>query len=183
MIWRGATEGCGPHRVCPHLDHDLAEGYVVDDELVCAGHGWAFDGDGLMFKRNEFGRVDAKGSVPVLVVREHEASSRSSSRAVTAYPPDEHLLRDLRFSFDHDADGRASRAWMPVVAELCTDRGHARAGAIATLVDVIGGGLAASTAQPDWIATADLTLHLVGGAPPGSVVEARLGTARGGRPS
>ena len=56
----------------PHLDHDLAEGYVVDDELVCAGHGWAFDGDGQMYKRNEFGRVDPKGSVPVLVVREHE---------------------------------------------------------------------------------------------------------------
>ena len=73
VIWRGGDGRLRTApRVCPHLDHDLAEGYVVDDELVCAGHGWAFDGDGLMFKRNEFGRVDAKGSVPVLVVREHE---------------------------------------------------------------------------------------------------------------
>ena len=47
------------------------------------------------------------------------------------YPPDHHLLRELRFSFDHDADGRRSRAWMPVVSELCTDLGHARAGALA----------------------------------------------------
>ena len=73
VIWRGGDGRLRTApRVCPHLDHDLAEGHVVDDELVCAGHGWAFDGDGLMFKRNEFGRVDAKGSVPVLVVREHE---------------------------------------------------------------------------------------------------------------
>ena len=97
------------------------------------------------------------------------------------YPPDKHLLRDLRFSFEHDDDGARSRAWMPVVAELCTDLGHARAGAIATLVDVIGGGLAATAAAPDWIATADLTLHLVAGAGPGSVVEARASVLRAGR--
>jgi uncharacterized protein (TIGR00369 family) len=97
------------------------------------------------------------------------------------YPPDDHLLRDLRFSFDHDAEGRRSRAWMPVVSELCTDLGHARAGALATLVDVIGGGLAASAAAPGWIATADLTLHLVGAARPGSVVEARAEVLRAGR--
>ena len=97
------------------------------------------------------------------------------------YPPDHHLLRDLQFSFDHHADGTRSRAWMPVVGELCTDLGHARAGALATLVDVIGGGLAASAAAPGWIATADLTLHLVGAARPGSVVEARAEVLRAGR--
>jgi uncharacterized protein (TIGR00369 family) len=97
------------------------------------------------------------------------------------YPPENHLLRDLQFTFDHDADGRRSRAWMPVVAELCTDLGHARAGALATLVDVVGGGLAASAAAPGWIATADLTLHLVGAARPDSVVEARAEVLRAGR--
>src|SRR5229473_3271185 len=97
------------------------------------------------------------------------------------YPPDRHLLRDLRFAFDHDFDARRSRAWMPVVAELCADLGHARPGALATLVDVIGGGLAASAAAPGWIATADLTLHLVGAARPGSVVEARADVLRAGR--
>ena len=88
------------------------------------------------------------------------------------YPPDRHLLRDLRLEFDHtddSADPATSRAWMPVVPELCTDSGSVRAGALATLVDVIGGGLAATTAQPDWIATADLTLHVVGAATEGSV--------------
>ena len=61
---------------------------------------------------------------------------------MTPYPPDRHLLRDLRLSFDDSGEG--SRAWLPVVPELCGDDGALRAGALATLVDVIGGGLAAS---------------------------------------
>ena len=60
---------------------------------------------------------------------------------VSTYPPERHLLRDLRLSFEH-VDDRGSRAWMPVVPELCTADGSVRAGALATLVDVIGGGLA-----------------------------------------
>jgi phenylpropionate dioxygenase-like ring-hydroxylating dioxygenase large terminal subunit len=71
VVWRGRSGALGSApRSCPHLDHDLAEGFVVDDELVCPGHGWAFDGHGNMFKRNEFGRVDPKGNVPTLHVRE-----------------------------------------------------------------------------------------------------------------
>src|SRR4051812_49937203 len=84
------------------------------------------------------------------------------------YPPDRHLLRDLRLSFEHAGDG-TSRASLPVVPELCTDDGAVRAGVLATLVDVIGGGLAATAAHPGWIATADLTLHMVGAATSGSV--------------
>jgi uncharacterized protein (TIGR00369 family) len=97
------------------------------------------------------------------------------------YPPDHHLLRDLRFSFENDVDDSRRRAWMPVVPELCTDLGAARAGVLATLVDVVGGGLAASAAAPGWIATADLTLHLVRAARHGSVVEARAQVLRAGR--
>jgi len=67
VVWR-ARDGrvCSAPRYCPHLDHDLTEGYVDGDELVCAGHGWAFDGEGNTYKRNEFGRVDSKGRVPAL---------------------------------------------------------------------------------------------------------------------
>jgi uncharacterized protein (TIGR00369 family) len=97
---------------------------------------------------------------------------------MTAYPPDRHLLRALRVSFDHADDG--SRAWLPVVPELCAHDGSVRAGALTVLVDVIGGGLAAATARPDWIATADLTLHLTGAATTG-VVEARAQVLRAGR--
>jgi phenylpropionate dioxygenase-like ring-hydroxylating dioxygenase large terminal subunit len=71
VVWRGDTGALGSApRICPHLDHDLAEGYVVDDELVCPGHGWAFDGHGHTYKRNEFGRVDPKGDVAALAVRD-----------------------------------------------------------------------------------------------------------------
>jgi phenylpropionate dioxygenase-like ring-hydroxylating dioxygenase large terminal subunit len=74
VAWRGfdGVVRTGP-RWCPHLDHDLADGYVDGDELVCAGHAWAFDGAGHTFKRNEFGRVDPKGEVPVLGTSEDDA--------------------------------------------------------------------------------------------------------------
>jgi uncharacterized protein (TIGR00369 family) len=97
----------------------------------------------------------------------------------TTYPPDRHLLRDLRLSFEHPMPG-SSRAWIPVVPQLAAPDGAMRAGALATLVDVIGGGLAAQAAQPDWIATADLTLHLTGAVVSGSV-EARARVAHAGR--
>jgi 3-ketosteroid 9alpha-monooxygenase subunit A len=74
VVWRGRSGRLGSApRICPHLDHDLAEGYVVGDELVCPGHGWAFDGCGDVYKRNELGRVDPKGRVPALTLRDTEA--------------------------------------------------------------------------------------------------------------
>ncbi len=75
VVWRGGSGALGsaPRR-CPHLDHDLAEGYVVGDELVCPGHGWGFDGRGHAYKRNEFGRVDAKGDVDALTLRVEEGT-------------------------------------------------------------------------------------------------------------
>ena len=71
VLWRGRDGRVrGVPRRCPHLDHDLAEGHVVEDELVCAGHAWAFDGEGHAYKRNEFGRVDPKGTVDTPLIRE-----------------------------------------------------------------------------------------------------------------
>jgi 3-ketosteroid 9alpha-monooxygenase subunit A len=71
VLWRGADGRLrSVPRYCPHLDHDLAEGYVAGDELVCPGHAWAFDGDGNAYKRNEFGRVDPKGVVATLEIRD-----------------------------------------------------------------------------------------------------------------
>jgi len=71
VIWRGrdGTLRSAP-RACPHLDFDLADGWVEGDELVCAGHGWAFDGAGNAHKRNEAGRVDPKGTCPMLRITE-----------------------------------------------------------------------------------------------------------------
>jgi phenylpropionate dioxygenase-like ring-hydroxylating dioxygenase large terminal subunit len=71
VLWCGddGAVRSAPRR-CPHLDHDLAEGFVHGNELVCAGHAWAFDGEGNAYKRNEFGRVDRKGTVERLVVHD-----------------------------------------------------------------------------------------------------------------
>jgi len=75
VVWRGRDGRLrSVPRWCPHLDHDLAEGHVAGDELVCPGHAWAFDGDGNAYKRNEFGRVDPKGTVATLVIRESDTA-------------------------------------------------------------------------------------------------------------
>jgi phenylpropionate dioxygenase-like ring-hydroxylating dioxygenase large terminal subunit len=67
VVWHTATgELRSAPRWCPHLDHDLAAGWLDGDELMCAGHGWTFDGRGHVYKRNEFGRIDPKGAVPCL---------------------------------------------------------------------------------------------------------------------
>ncbi|HZJ26495.1 MAG TPA: PaaI family thioesterase [Acidimicrobiia bacterium] len=77
-----------------------------------------------------------------------------------SYPPAAHVLRDLRVEFEQRGDGTAS-AWLPAVGWVRNPSGSVHAGVLATLVDLLGGGLAAVTVQPDWIATADLTLHVL----------------------
>jgi phenylpropionate dioxygenase-like ring-hydroxylating dioxygenase large terminal subunit len=81
VLWRGADGRLrsAPRR-CPHLDHDLAEGHVAGNELVCAGHGWAFDGAGNAYKRNEFGRVDPKGTVATLEIHEDGGTASFEAR-------------------------------------------------------------------------------------------------------
>lgn len=83
----------------------------------------------------------------------------SGAVAPAEYPPEQHILRDLRLTVEHRPDG-TSTAWMPVTPHICHESGAPRAGVLSILVDVVGGGLAAVAARPDWIATADLTLHL-----------------------
>lgn len=80
--------------------------------------------------------------------------------AAEEYPPAQHVLRDLRLAAEHRPDGTSS-AWIPVPEQVCGESGAPLAGVLATLVDAVGGGLAALAARPDWIATSDLTLHLL----------------------
>ena len=81
VLWRGTDERVrSAPRICPHLDHDLAEGYVIDCDLVCAGHGWEFDGKGNVFKRNEFGRIDPKGTVAALDIEERDGRVEMTRR-------------------------------------------------------------------------------------------------------
>jgi nitrite reductase/ring-hydroxylating ferredoxin subunit len=73
VAWCGRSGVLGAiPRFCPHLDHDLAAGYVSGDELVCAGHGWSFTVEGWARKRTELGRIDDKGSVPSYRMRRNE---------------------------------------------------------------------------------------------------------------
>lgn len=99
--------------------------------------------------------------------------------AESPYPPAKHLLRDLALDVEHRGDG-TSAAWLTVVPELLDDTGAVRAGVLATVVDMVGGGLSAQVAAPNWIATADLTLHVVGRATAG-IVEANTRVLRAGR--
>jgi len=97
----------------------------------------------------------------------------------SSYPPERHLLRDLRLEAEHRPDG-TSTAWIPMTPEVQTPSGTPSLGAVTTLVDALGGGMAIPAALPNWIATADLTLHLLPGAA-GDAVEARGRVARAGR--
>ena len=76
------------------------------------------------------------------------------------YPPDQHVLRDLRLESEAGPDLTA-RGWIDVGKWLRGPTDLPHPGALATLVDAVGGGLAATAARPDWIATADLTVHIV----------------------
>ena len=98
----------------------------------------------------------------------------------SSYPPAKHVLRDLALTVEHHEDG-TSVGRLPVVDALLDDHGRVRAGILATLVDAIGGGLAAYAAAPGWIATADLDLQLFGPLTGVSVVDAIGRVLRAGR--
>ncbi len=76
------------------------------------------------------------------------------------YPPERHVLRDLALE-SAGGDGVTAHGWIAVDEHTRGVTGLTHPGALATLVDAVGGGLAATAARPDWIATADLTLHLL----------------------
>src|SRR5687768_8286671 len=87
-----------------------------------------------------------------------------------AYPPDDHVLRDLRATSWLEAEDHAV-AEMPVDVAVLDASGAASLGALATLVDLCCARVAFHAAAGSWIATADLSLHLTQPVPVG-------GTAR-----
>ncbi len=95
------------------------------------------------------------------------------------YPPDNHIIRDLRVSVEFQGRGRAViRA--PVVPEIRTGDGSLQAGAVATMIDVLGGVLTFRTFYPDWMATAGLSVHMTG-RPASDRIEAAGEVIRAGR--
>jgi acyl-coenzyme A thioesterase PaaI-like protein len=96
------------------------------------------------------------------------------------YPPDDHMLRDLRLWIERDEQG--ARAGFEVVPEMLGDRGQLRAGILGILIDSAGGDMAVRTALPNWVATSELVYHVLGPVRAG-VVEARSSLLRKTRSS
>lgn len=72
-----------------------------------------------------------------------------------AYPPEHHVLRDLRYEVERFS-GAHARGWAPRQPGVCTADGAMRPSAITMMVDVAAASLAIVNAAPDWAATADL---------------------------
>lgn len=76
----------------------------------------------------------------------------------TSYPPARHLLRDLPFEMA-DTGPDAASAYLRVVPELFAT-GRLDPGPLLVVTDVLAGLLVGRVIAPDWMATAQLALHL-----------------------
>jgi acyl-coenzyme A thioesterase PaaI-like protein len=95
------------------------------------------------------------------------------------YPPPEHILRDLQLEMETGPENYfCSR--MPVVPEILTADGRVEASVLATLADLAGATVTFQFLLPDWMATADLAVHLLE-APIGTTLVARPRILRAGR--
>jgi acyl-coenzyme A thioesterase PaaI-like protein len=69
-------------------------------------------------------------------------------------------MRLLAMESEQFADGDV-RGWLPVTPLITGPDGGPRIGAVAMLVDALGGMRAITAAAPDWAFTADMSLHLL----------------------
>ena len=99
--------------------------------------------------------------------------------SLPGYPPPEHFLGDLGLEVEVTTETTA-RVRTRVTPEVRSPDGGVRVGVLATLVDIVGGAIAARVLRPDWMATADLAIELVG-PPVGPWVEAQGSVLRRGR--
>lgn len=91
-----------------------------------------------------------------------------------SYPPERHLLRDLDITTEQ-VTARRSLSLAPVDEAVRNPAGSAGIGFVAAIVDVNSATVALVAAQPDWTATADLTLYGLGGLTEGpALVDSRL---------
>lgn len=88
------------------------------------------------------------------------------------YPGPGHLLRHLPLELEVPG-GREGRAHLRVDEHITEDDGsgpRAVVGALTTVVDVLAGAVVGRLVAPDWMATAELSVHLGSSLPPGEVV-------------
>jgi acyl-coenzyme A thioesterase PaaI-like protein len=92
----------------------------------------------------------------------------------TRYPPEHHVLRDLRVTTELVAAER-SISLAPVPDSARNAAGSASLGFLVAIVDTNAAPLALVAGHPDWTATADLALHATGWLTEGPVlVDSRL---------
>jgi acyl-coenzyme A thioesterase PaaI-like protein len=84
------------------------------------------------------------------------------------YPPDLHIMRDLRPWTERDDDG--ARCHLEVTPQMHTSSGVLRSGVLAILADMAAGEGAVRAANPHWVATSDLVLHVTNPVVEGIVV-------------
>ncbi len=90
------------------------------------------------------------------------------------YPPDHHVLRDLRVTTELVTAERAI-SLAPVPDSARNAAGAASLGFLVAVVDTNAAPLALVAGQPDWTATADLALHATGWLTEGPVlIDSRL---------
>jgi acyl-coenzyme A thioesterase PaaI-like protein len=77
-----------------------------------------------------------------------------------SYPPDQHIIRDLRMEIMKTAIDHAF-VWAPMQPNAATDHGTLRVGVIGAMIDTAGAVIALAAASPDWIATADLAYSTI----------------------
>jgi acyl-coenzyme A thioesterase PaaI-like protein len=107
------------------------------------------------------------------------------SASAPGYPPDRHLLRDLRIVIDRatqDPGGRDAVARLEICPEIMDASGRLRVGVIATLVDVIAGETAIRSVRPNWTATSNLSVY-VDQIPTRGAIQASAQVLRSGRRS
>lgn len=100
------------------------------------------------------------------------------SEPVSTYPPEQHVLRDLRIESWLDSEHHAI-AEMPIDDIVLGTDGNVSLGALTTLVDLCCARVAFASAHPHWIATADLSLA-TGDRPASGTVQAEARLLKAG---
>jgi uncharacterized protein (TIGR00369 family) len=75
------------------------------------------------------------------------------------FPPSRHAISLLDLDIEL-GPGSDVRGWMTVTPEMSTPSGAVSLAAIGNMIDTIGGTSAVVAAIPDWVFTADMSIHL-----------------------
>ena len=86
------------------------------------------------------------------------ARTRPAPSLPSVYPPDDHVLRDLPFEME-ETGPRSAVSRLRLTPNHC-HHGRVDPATLLVLTDVLGGFLVGRVIAPDWMATAQLALHM-----------------------